>query len=232
MSQQNEIFLQAMTAWLESKGYGIGVQGRDVNATKEKWAIRIGLTLMKLGIHALGGKIPAGQRFHMVNSHMTAEKLTEALTPFWPLFDLVGWSLGPMPVGNSLFLVNFADAMTTGEIMKRYEQIFELSPAVANLGIKVQHRHAGIVAHLFLAYFDERIYNEHFRTLESRGSDWKFWSRLFVRTGFLNIPRRTVKWTKAPGLTLGFPKPPPLTDADLGQIYGGATAAENKNKSG
>lgn len=221
VSLESQRLLDALERSLESKGYEIGVQGRNVDATKEKWAIRIGLTLAKLGLHAAGMKIPNRQKIQIVSSKMTAEKLTVALAPFSEYADLVAWSLDPMPPKNAIFVVILGDELASDEILRRYDQFLKLAPEVARLGITINREHAGIQVRVFLAYFKPAIFQEHLRSLLDKGSPWKFWRKTYAQTGFLDVQHRTLKWSKPPGITFGIPMKDPLTPVDVEQLFAG-----------
>lgn len=225
MSISKESFLGATEAWLESKSYRVGVGEQGVNATKAVWATRITLGVLKLGLHAAGVKLPASQVFHPVSGGADAQKIEKALAPLTPLSDVLGWSIAPMTLGNGLFAFICADALSPQGILERTEQMMNLAPNLANLGIKVKGKHSGLHLRVVLAYFDDRICCEHFRLLEAKGTRSKRFAMIWLRTGFLSIPQRTVKWTEPPGLRiLTFNAKDPLSGADVEQIL---SAAEN-----
>lgn len=225
MSISKEAFLAAMSAWLKNKSYRVGVGEEGVNATKMKWGLRIGLGVTKLGLHALGVKLPPSQMFHPVSGGADAQKIEKALAPISSFSDCLGWSIAPMPLGNTLFAVMCADSLSPQAILERNTQILKLASDVANLGIKIKGRHGGIHLRVLLTYFNDQTFSDHMRLLMEDGTRSKSFSWIWLRTGFLSIPRRAVKWSEPPGLRiLSRGVKDPLLDTDVEVIL--STAQE------
>jgi len=200
MSQND--FLEAMETWLKSKSYRIGgdVGGEDLKATKEVWKTRAAVGVMKLGLHALGVHLPANQMFHKISGGAKAEPLEKALEPFYLMSDLLGWSLTPIGKQNAVFLIVFADTQTPELILTRCEEFMEAAPELAKLGVRVNRQHCGITIRVLLAYYDEGKYFNHCVALDSKGSQSKFFAKVYLQTGFVLIPKGYVKWSKPPGI--------------------------------
>ena len=141
--------------------------------------------------------------FFISNGDISSAEIFDVLLPFVSLSDILGFYSESS--NANLALVIFADELDAAAILNRLDEFTRLAEPLSEMGVRMngQSMGAGNVHTLFV-YFDERKYAENVPVILPQGARRSAWKRIYLNSGFINVPGRTVVWSEEAGMLGGW----------------------------
>ncbi len=195
--QQRAGFSRGMELWLRSMKYQVGITGEEIEQGKE---VELAGKAIEVAKALVGTAIPMA-----ASSGGNSEELFYTLVSLLPLADLFGFQV---KAGTPMLVpVIYADTLTTEEVLRRFEQFFELAEPLAEFGLKLNGRPQGpALVYPLVVYFDAQRFAQDVPFLLPRSHLKKILHMAAVDAGYINVPERTVRWRKTDGLLMGLAK--------------------------
>jgi hypothetical protein len=185
---QRTAFANGLADWLRQEQFHIG-SNLGVTDPEE------GLGAAKIVAALLENFVPDSLD---VSAGAGSEELLKALTPFFPLADMVASKVAGRCAIVPLMI--FADDLSVSSLLERLKQFVTLGTPLNQFGLRSAGKSGGI-AELFplLIYFDSNKYTTARDAMVPEGWQTNAWQRVYLRTGFTDVSEGIVTWVKKAG---------------------------------
>lgn len=150
-------------------------------------------TMVEIGTSLISTNMP-----FFISGGADSAHVFDALVPFVPLSDMLGFRV---ELGTAYTaLVVYADELDTSVISNRLEQFMQLAKPLADLGVRLNGRSMGqAYVHVLLVYFDKQKCADTVPILLPQGAKRRVWDKVYLYTGFINVPDQTIVWSEEGG---------------------------------
>ena len=204
--------------WLMGRGFEVGLPSLDVDSRPGAVALTAAAAALKFGLSPLT-KQPVRAPSSARGVRATAHAIGEVVAPLVPRVNLLALR-NDLLHGASLVTVNFADDISTTDLLILFDWIKEIGLQLARFAMVVNGQQR-MIANPILFYYDTRLFESHWSAIAKFGyGRWDAGQRfVFIQASAIDVAGHQARSPRETGLAgwlssaLG-PKPFNLADFD------------------